>query len=134
MDSRQIVLRETGIVAIGEAVCIAIMLGVYGLLGRFNMAALLGGAVGGVLAIANFFFMAVSTSLAADKAEQQNVKGGQLLIRNSYLLRLVALFVVLFLCAKSGWFDLFALVLPLVFVRPTITVAEFFRKKGEKKA
>lgn len=134
MDSRQIVLRETGIVAIGEAVCIAIMLGVYGLLGRFSMAALLGGSVGGVLAIANFFFMAVSTSLAADKAEQQNVKGGQLLIRNSYMLRLVALFVALFLCAKSGWFDLFALVLPLVFVRPTITAAEFFRKKGEKKA
>lgn len=134
MDSRQIVLRETGIVAIGEAVCIALMLGVYGLLGRFRMAALLGGIAGGVLAIANFFFMAVSTSLAADKAEQQNVKGGQLLIRNSYMLRLVVLFALLFLCAKSGWFDLFALVLPLVFVRPTITAAEFFRKKGEKKA
>lgn len=134
MDSRQIVLRETGIVAAGEAVCIALMLGVYALLGRFSMAVLLGGAVGGVLATANFFLMAVSTSLAADKAEQQNVKGGQLLIRNSYMLRLVVLFALLFLCAKSGWFDLFALVLPLVFVRPTITVVEFFRKKGEKKA
>ena len=31
----------------------------------------------------------------------------------------------------QGLFDVVALVLPLVFVRPTITVAEFFRKKGE---
>ena len=28
-------------------------------------------------------------------------------------------------------FNLFALVLPQVYVRPTLTVAEFFRKKGE---
>ena len=51
-------------------------------------------------------------------------------MRNSYILRLLVLFVILFACAKSGVFNLIALVLPLVFVRPTLTVAEFFRKKG----
>lgn len=134
MDSRQIVLRQTGTVAIGEAICVAVMLGVYALLGKFSMAVLLGGIAGGLLAVANFFFMALAVNQAADKAEQQDVKGGQLLIRNSYMIRLIGLFVLLFLGAKSGWFDIFALVLPLVFVRPTITAAEFFRKKGEKKA
>lgn len=133
-DSRKIVFHETGIVAIGEVIGVAIMLGVYGLLGRFDRAVLLGGIVGGVLALANFFFMAVAANLAADKAEQQDVKGGQLMVRNSYMLRLIVLFFLLFACAKSGWFNLIALVLPLVFVRPTITIAEFFRKKGEKKA
>jgi hypothetical protein len=37
---------------------------------------------------------------------------------------------LLILCAKSGAFDVLALVLPLLFVRPVITLAEFFRKKG----
>lgn len=133
-DSRKIVFHETGIVAIGEVIGVAIMLGVYGLLGRFDRSVLLGGIVGAVLALANFFFMAVAANLAADKAEQQDVKGGQVMIRNSYMLRLIVLFAALFACAKSGWFNLIALVLPLVFVRPTITIAEFFRKKGEKKA
>ena len=74
--------------------------------------------------------MALGTSLAADKAENQDVKGGSLLVRNSYMLRLLGLFVVLILCAKTEVFNLIALVLPLVFVRPTLTVVEFFRKKG----
>ena len=85
-----------------------------------------------MLTIANFFFMAVGTALAADKAESQDVKAGQLLVRNSYMIRLVVLAVALFACAKSGVFNLFALVLPLVFVRPVLTIAEFFRKTGGK--
>ena len=131
MDSRKIVYRETAIIAAGVAVCAAVMFAVYFLLGRFDTGVLLGGLVGAVLSIGNFFFMALGTSLAADKAEAQDVKAGQLLVRNSYMLRLVVLFVILFACAKSGFFNLFALVLPLVFIRPTLVVAEFFRKKGE---
>ena len=131
MDSRKIVYRETAIIAAGVAVCTAVMFAVYFLLGRFDTGVLLGGLVGAVLSIGNFFFMAMGTSLAADKAEAQDVKAGQLLVRNSYMLRLVVLFVILFACAKSGLFNLFALVLPLVFIRPTLTVTEFFRKKGE---
>lgn len=131
MDSRKIVYRETAVVALGVCVCTAIMLAVYALIGKFSLSVLLGGLVGTLLSVGNFFFMAIGTSLAADKAEAQDVKAGQLLVRNSYMLRLVVLFVILFACAKSGLFDLFALVLPLVYVRPTLTVAEFFRKKGE---
>lgn len=131
MNSKKIVFHETGIVAIGEVLCTAAMIGVFALLGMYDTSVLLGGIAGAILAVGNFFFMAIGSSLAADKAENQDVKGGQLLIRNSYMLRLVVLFIILFACAKSGIFHLFALVLPLVFVRPTLTVAEFFRKKGD---
>ena len=130
MESRKIVYRETGIVAIGVVVCTAVMMLVYALLGRFELSVLWGGLTGAVLSIGNFFLMALGTSLAADKAENQDVKGGSLLVRNSYMLRLLGLFVVLILCAKTEVFNLIALVLPLVFVRPTLTVVEFFRKKG----
>lgn len=130
MESRKIVYRETGIVAIGVTVCTAVMMLVYALLGRFELSVLWGGLTGAVLSIGNFFLMALGTSLAADKAENQDVKGGSLLVRNSYMLRLLGLFVVLILFAKTEVFNLIALVLPLVFVRPTLTVVEFFRKKG----
>jgi len=58
------------------------------------------------------------------------VASGQKLLKGSYPIRLLVLAVVLILCAKSGFFDVLALVLPLLFVRPIITIAEFFRKKG----
>lgn len=130
MESRKIALHETGIVAIGVAICVGLMFGIYALIGRFSMAVLLGGLVGGLVSVLNFFFMAIVATLAADRAENQDVIGGQKLISSSYPLRMLALAGILFVCAKSGLFDLIALVLPLVFVRPTITVAEFFRKKG----
>lgn len=133
MESRKIVFKETAVVLVGQLVCVAVMLGVYGLLGKFSGKVLLGGIVGGVLATANFFFMAVGASLAADKAEQDNVKGGKAMIQSSYMLRLAVLAVLLFACAKSGIFDLVALLLPLVFTRPILTVGEFFRKSGEPK-
>ena len=77
MQSRKIVFQETAIVLVGELICVGAMLGIYGLLGYFTEKVLLGGIVGLLLAILNFFFMAVGTSLAADKAEKQDVKGGK---------------------------------------------------------
>lgn len=131
MDSRKIVFKETAIVAVGEVICTGIMLGVFALLGKFDTSVLLGGIVGSLLAIANFLFMAIGASLAADKAENQDVKGGKAMIQSSFMLRLLVLFVILFACAKSGYFNAIALVLPLVFVRPSLSVGEFFRKKGD---
>lgn len=130
MESRKIVYRETGVVAIGVAVCTAVMMLIFALAGFFDLSVLWGGLAGAALSIGNFFFMALGTSLAADKAEKQDVSGGSLLVRNSYMLRLLILFVLLVVCAKTEVFNLIALVLPLVFVRPTLTVVEFFRKKG----
>lgn len=131
MDSRKIVYRETGIIAIGQAVCLGVMLAVFALLGYFDRSVLLGGVIGTVVAIANFFFMAVSASLAGDRAVRQDVKGGTALVKGSYVLRLGVIFLILFACVKSGLCNAIASVLPLVFVRPIITVAEFFRKSGE---
>lgn len=134
MDARKIVFHETRIVAIGELICSAAMVGVFALLGACDRSVILGALAGMVLAVGNFFFMAVSTSLAADKATEQDVKGGKALVQSSYIIRLLVIFAILFVCAKTGLFNPFALVLPLAFIRPVITVSEFFRKKGEKKA
>lgn len=129
-ESRKIVLKETARIAVGELICVAIMCGVYAVIGKFALSVVLGGLVGLLVATGNFFFMAVAATLAADKAEAQDVEGGKKLMKGSYPIRMIVMAGVLILCAKSGFFDVLALVLPLVFVRPILTIAEFFRKKG----
>lgn len=131
MDSRKLVFKETAVVLIGQAICVAAMIGICVLLGVYSQPVLLGGIFGGILAVLNFFFMAVSTMMAADKAEQQNVKGGQLTVQLSFLLRMGLLFIILFALIKSGLCNSLAVVLPLVFTRPILFVGEFFRKSGE---
>ena len=134
MDIRRFVLRQTGIIAIGEAIGTAAMVGIFALLGKFDMSIWLGGIIGALAAIGNFLAMAIGVNAAADKAEQQNVKGGQATIKGSFLLRMTVLFLVLFAFAKSGLCNPIALVVPLVFVRFTLTVAEFFKRKPGDKA
>lgn len=133
MDSRKIVFQETGIVALGVSLCSAAMVGVFALMGIFDTSVLLGALMGTVLTVLNFFVMAICASLAADKAASGDVNGGKGLISASQTGRYVVLGLLLFACGRSGLFNVFSLVLPLVFVQPTITIAEFFRKSGEKK-
>lgn len=128
MESRKFIFKETAIVALGQVICIAVMIGVFALLGQFDRSVLLGGILGGVAAVANFFFMAVGASLAADKAENQDVKGGKATVQLSYIVRMAVLAVVLFALVKSGLCNVITVVLPLAFTRPILTVGEFFRK------
>ena len=133
MDSRKYVLKQTAIVALGQALCVGAMVGIFALLGQFDTTVLWGGIVGGVLAALNFLFMAVGAMVAADKAVEQDVKGGQATVRTSMILRLVLLAVVLIAFAKSGFCNVLAMLLPLAFTRPILTFAEFFGKAGGKK-
>lgn len=132
MDVRKFVLKETRIITIGECIGVAAMWGIYALLGHFDRTVLLGGIVGAVISVLNFFFMAVSADMAADKAVNQDVKGGKKLMQSFMMTRMLVIFVVLIAFAKSGLCDPLAMVIPFVMVRPTITVAEFFRKAGDK--
>ena len=134
MDARKLVLRQTAVVLLGQVVGIAAMFGIFALLQKFDTAVLWGGVLGGAAAVLNFFFMAVCASLAADKAEAQDVKGGKALIQVSFLVRYALLFLVLFAGAKSGLCNPIALVVPLIFTRPSLTLSEFFRKSGGKQS
>ena len=112
-ESRKIALQQTLQIAIGEAVCLGVMYGVYALLHRLAWPVVLGGLIGAVLAVANFFFMALVATLAADKAEGQDVEGAQKMMKSAYPLRILVLAGVLIACAASGYFDVLALLLPL---------------------
>lgn len=133
MDSRKFILHKTLVLLIGQALCVAGMCGVFALLRWFDGKVLLGGIVGGILSVLNFFLLAVSADKAADQAVEQNVKGGTATIRISYGVRFALIFIVLMAFAKSGLCNIFALALPLAFSQPIIMVTEFFRKAGENK-
>ena len=134
MDDRKLVLKEAGMMAVGQAVCVALMLGVFALLDRLDDTVLLGGLLGWFLAVLNHFFLAMGVMMAAQKARGENVKGGKNLVQASFFLRTAVLFVVMFALLKSGRCNVFALVLPLLFTRPILMVEQFFRKDGEGKA
>lgn len=131
MDSRKFVIQKTLLVLAGQAVCVGIMLGIFALLGRFDRSVVLGGVFGGLIATANFFAMAVSASIAADKATKQDVKGGKATVQASYIGRMAVIALVLFALVKSGLCDVFTAVIPLIFNRPILTLTEFFRKGDE---
>ena len=102
MDGRKELLQQTGIVALGEALGVAAMVGIFALLGKFDMSVLLGGIVGGLVAVGNFFAMALGVYIAAEKAQNQDVKGGQAAVKGSYFLRMAVMAVVMIAFSKSG--------------------------------
>lgn len=118
-----------------ELLCIAVMLAVYYFMGKLESDVLLGSLAGGLVAIGNFLFLSIAVSRAADKAEAGGegaaAKATVSVQRNS-ILRKIALIVIYIILLKSGYFDLLATVLPLVFVQASIYVTEFFRKDGVK--
>ncbi len=130
MDSRNYVLKETAVVAVGEVICTALMVAVFAILGKFDLTVLWGGLAGCLITVGNFFFLAIVASLASDRAINQDVEGAKKMVKSSQSIRFLAVGVLLFLCALSKKCDLIALVLPLLFQRPILLVAEFFRKKG----
>ena len=130
MDSRKIVYKETAIIAVGEIILSGIMVGVFAALNRFQWNVLWGALAGSAVMIANYFFMAVTVSLAADRAERGEVEQAKNMVQLSSVGRLIAMGLALFLCIRLGA-NVIALVLPLAFARPILMLAEFFRKKGD---
>ena len=134
MNNRKYIFSQTAIILIGELVLSALMTGAFAALGYFDLSVVLGALAGSLIATTNHLVLMLGVLAAASKAEKQDVKGGQMLVQMSYMGRLLGLFLILVLCAKSEIFNLLALVIPLVFTRPVLTIAEYFNKKGGNEA
>ena len=134
MDNRKYVFSQVLTVLIGELLLSALMVAVFAILGHFDKSVVYGAAAGAVIRTLNHLVLVLSVMAASEKAEKQDVKGGQMLIQMSYFGRTIGLFLILVLCAKSGIFNLIALVIPLVFTRPILTITEKYNKKGGNEA
>lgn len=130
MDSRKIVYKETAILAVGEIILSGAMVVVFAALGYFQLNVLFGALAGCLAMIANHFFLAVTVSLAADRAQAGDPKGAERSIQLSGIVRLVAIGAGIVIAIKLGCNPL-AAILPLAFARPILMLSEFFRKKGD---
>ncbi len=131
MKNRDILNQVLRVLA-GEAVCIALMLGVYALLQKLSAPVLLGALAGGIIAIGNFFFLAMSVARAIDRAAQTgDAAKAKAAIQAGTTGRLLVILLLYILLLKSGYFDPIAALLPMLFVQLSIRVTEFFRKDGE---
>ena len=134
MNNRKYVISQALTILVGELLLSALMVGVFAVLGHFDLSVVLGAAAGSVIATVNHLVLVLGVLAASAKAEKQDVKGGQAMVQMSYMGRLIGLFLVLVLCAKSGIFNLIALVIPLVFTRPILTITDHYYKKGGNEA
>lgn len=131
LESRKVVLKQSALFFVGELMGAAVMFGVYALLQRLNFSVVLGGTLGVIIAALNFFFMALYATIAADKAINQDVAGGQRVMRISQLVRYILMFGALVVIGVSKKCDLIATVIPLLLFRPIVSVIAFFGKSGE---
>lgn len=131
MDSRKVVMRETAAMAVGEILLSAAMVGVFAALGYFKMNVLWGALFGCLVMIVNHLLLAITVSMATDRAAKGNVQQAQKMIQLSSSTRLILLGVVLVVCLKLGANPL-ALLLPLLFARPILMLWELFGKKEDK--
>ena len=131
MNRNQDVIRQFLLVSLVEIICVALMLGVYALMEKFTREVLIGGLLGGILSIANFLFLSMAVSRAADQAmESGDSAKAALSIRSSSMTRLLGIAAVLFLSFRAGICDPVAALLPLIFLRFSMMIAGFFFKDG----
>ena len=128
------VIRQVGCVALGEVVCVALMLLVYALLGQFTAMVLRGALLGCLLAILNFFLLSVVVTRAADRAASTGESArAAFSVQFSAVWRLLGMAAILIAVFRAGLCDPVAALLPLLFIQASIYLTEFFRRDGEKK-
>jgi len=129
MDNRKYILSQSLTMLTGELLLSAVRVAVFAVLGYYENGVLLGAVAGSLIATLNHTVLIIGVLSASQKAENQDVKGGQAAIQLSYMGRLIGLFLILVICAKSGVFNLLALVIPLLFARPVLMISDHFNKK-----
>lgn len=141
MKPQRAVLRETGRIAAGVAALVAVMLGVYAVVGQFNARVLLGGVYSGVLAVANFFFMGLTIQSITDEAGERQRTDQEIealttrmkaRMQTSSTIRKFALLALLVLGITVFKFDALATLLPILFPRLVILFLQITGKTTSK--
>jgi len=125
MKQKNPAITETLRILVGMLICLALMLGVYALIKRFSLPVLFGGIVGTVVAVGNFFFMAIGLSNLTEDATEAKIK---IKLQGGFLFRTLVMMGLLAVAIWFGKCDPIATVLPLLFVRPILTVEQLILK------
>lgn len=132
MQKHREILRQVCRLMVALAVCVAIMLGVYALLGAFTSSVVVGAILGFVLAVGNFVSLSITVSNAMDRAARdKDPQRAQLSIQASGVIRLLVLAAIYILLFRANVCDPVAALLPLLMAQAVLKLVEFFRKDDE---
>lgn len=115
------VKKETGHIALGTAVGVAIMLVVFAVLGRLDAGVAVSGILGGALAVANFFLLGLTVQKIADGQPEDRARKW---MQFSYNMRMLLLVVWLIVALAVPFFNWVAALVPLLMPRLTIAVMQ----------
>ena len=137
------VLTQTARVALGVAIMVAVMLGVYAVIGKLKPPVVFGALYSGALGVANFFVMGMMVQNVADRMaerqrSEQEIADLSLQMQNrmrlSYNVRMIALFALLVLGIAVFRFDALASILAALFPSVVIRVLQIAEAKRAPEA
>ncbi len=117
------VLKETAYIAAFSFVLGVLMQAVFLIVGRWDVTVLLGGILGYLATVGNFFLMGLTVQKAVTKDQKEAKK----LIRLSQMLRFLFLVAVAALGYLVSSFNLIAVVIPYLFSRIAIAARPLFK-------
>ncbi|MBQ8288698.1 MAG: hypothetical protein IJX76_08025 [Clostridia bacterium] len=119
------VWKETGYIAVWELIFSVLMQAVFLVIGKWNYTVLLGNLLSAAVSILNFFLIGITVQNALKK-EEKEAKGAMKL---SQTYRTLMLLVVAILGAVLPCFNLWAVLVPMLFPRIAIAIRPLFGKK-----
>ena len=149
MKNKNVPLRETALVLLGEIAVSLLVCAVYLIIQRFSYKVVTGVCLGSAVIVLNFLFLSLSTNSSIDKflalrgtkemddeeAEAFTAKF-QCEIQNktklSFIIRMLSMVAALVVAFILDWFDVIATLIPLLMLRPIITVETLLRSKFSK--
>lgn len=105
------VMRSTRYIALVVLIGSLLMEAVFLIIGRWDYTVLLGNLLGAAAAITNFFIMALTVQRSLEMAPEDASKR----VRSSHSLRMLMLLVICLIGGAAPCFNIFAVVIPLVF-------------------
>ena len=120
-----IVLKETKYILLWELILSILMQAVFLVIGEWDYTVLLGNILSASTAVLNFFLMGVSIQKALEKDENDAKKT----IKLSQSYRFLFLIVVLAVGVSIPCFNLWAVLIPILFPRIAIVFRPYFDRK-----
>ena len=147
MKNNKLPVYEIASIIIGELITSLIVCGIFLIIKKFDYSVALGTLLGSAVTVVNFIFLIITTNRAIDKALAERGEGEmneeeanefaakhqaelQAAVKISYIVRtlsIVAALVISFLLEDV--FNVIATLVPLIMLRPILTVSQLIKKK-----
>ena len=148
MNKQKLPLRELISILIGEAIVSLVICGVYLIISKYTYKVLLGVLLGSTVTVLNFLVLSIMTNrvinrfleargdaeLTDEEAQAVAMKfQGQVQnqIKISFLVRTAVLAATLVVAFLVEIFEVLPTVIPLLMLRPILTVSEFIKRKAQ---